>query len=491
MKKIYLLVAITAMLALGGCNDFLSLTPRETRVVETIEDYRDIFAGYMNLLKTPNPKGISALGGQPIPKFNVADRLCMYTGEVTMSTQSTYFYNKKENKFTSAGINMQTWLLTGGGEWNAYYGFLGPINFIINGVQEATGNNEDLRKHVLGEALVWRAFSFFKLVQYYAPYDKNEYGVPVYLDPTYDVGNVMPERKTQKEVYAQIINDMNWAFQLLETSHVTEWTLALNADFMNAMMASIYTYKAGSAAQESSDWANAENHARLAIGSRQLTNDPATIKKMFDCSKANVELPMVHDEFYFRLMSGDGNSSYCSMRQYYSQGDYSDGKTPDEYKDLFTTDDIRTKAYFDSGIADKYSLNANTVEGGCVVPFRLADMYLIRAEALCKLNKPGEAKVLMDLFCSKRYTAAHDVPADPYALLNAIYKERQKEFYLENDMRWLDMKRLGITRTITIGGEINILTPDDFRYSFPIPQREMELNMKMKQTPGWEKVILM
>ena len=121
---------------------------------------------------------------------------------------------------------------------------------------------------------------------------------------------------------------------------------------------------------------------------------------------------------------------------------------------------------------------------------RLAEMYLIKAEALVRQGKIGDARVVLQEFCSARYTDEVEIASDPETLLQEILDERIREFYQENDFRWLDMKRLGVRVERLVSGERFILQPDDFRYSFPIPLRELQLNKNMVQTPGWEKVIL-
>ena len=71
-----------------------------------------------------------------------------------------------------------------------------------------------------------------------------------------------------------------------------------------------------------------------------------------------------------------------------------------------------------------------------------------------------------------------------------ILDERTREFYQEGDFRWLDMKRLGVRVERVVNNERHVLEPDDFRYTFPIPAREMEHNKNMQQNPGWENIII-
>lgn len=490
MKKLYILL-MSAALFFVGCNDFLNLKPRDTRVVSTIEDYRDIMANYLYFIKQINPQQITVFGGFFIfPKFTIADRIVWYTGEVGVSRNSSYYFDSQSGNFSSTAVNMQTWTHTTDQEWKRFYSFLGPINMVVNGVQTAKGTNENLRQYVLGEALVWRAYSYFKLLQYYAPYKDNTYGIPICLDPTKDIGNILPKRETQTTCYKQIIGDLNTSLELLDkTIFVNNWNYTFNYDFIHAMLASIYTYKAMSGAAESTDWDNAYMHSNKAIGSRNLTNDPTVIQNIFDCSGKIADAEMKNDEFYIRIMDGN-NEQLCNFVYEYGNGDINDGIVPNEYFELYTENDIRKSAYFIGNSANKYNIVGISGGAGCNIPFRLAEMYLIRAEALIRMNKIGEAKSALEAFCLKRYITLPSIPSDATALLDMILLERKKEFYMENDFRWLDMKRLGVTRETTVNGEIYKLEANDFRYSFPIPASEMKVNKEMVQTPGWEKFLL-
>lgn len=131
----------------------------------------------------------------------------------------------------------------------------------------------------------------------------------------------------------------------------------------------------------------------------------------------------------------------------------------------------------------------STGDGGALMPFRLADMYLLKAEALMRMNREGDAKAVLEEFKGHRYS---DVAASytESNLLDEILKERKLEFYQENDCWWLDMKRLGIQMEREVNGVTYVLTPDDFRYCFPIPSSELENNINMVQTPGWENVFI-
>lgn len=498
MRHLKYIIAALLCIQMSSCNKFLTLTPHDTKVVNSVEDYRDILASFMRYLKTPTlPSqdvvmgvGLSTL---PFPSSEVDGSLSIYTGESNLTTESSYYYDRTNNVYTQTGKNALTWLNTNSSAWDNIYSFLGPINLIISSVPTAEGSDENLRNRVLGEALTWRAYAFYKLLQLYSPMKDNRLGIPVYLTPEKEIGEAMPERKSQTEVFQRILDDCNQALDLLTKTTYNNWNCAWNADFINAMMADVYAWKACSGAAADTDWANAEQHATAAMRGRNLVSSADMLKTIFDCSDNAYSKDLKNDEFYLRIV--DGRWTYiCDFTYaYYEDGGVADGLVNKVNYRKFADNDIRKKAWFsaDGTHNDKYNLIGSDMSQGCIMPFRLADMYLIKAEALVRQGKTGEGKAVLDEFCSHRYTGSlPTIGNDSEALLKVIHDERFKEFYMEGDKVWLDMKRFGDTMERTIAGEKNYLTADDFRYCFPIPAREMQYNKKMEQNPGWESVIV-
>lgn len=502
MKKIYILIAFTGLFILSGCEKFLDLKPENIEVVSSVEDYRDLLASYMRLLKTPNPSQQPVLGSIYLyPPFDVSGYFPFRSGELTASKSYSFYYDANLGEFTKAGVEAMTWMGTADGLWNKYYSFLGPINMIIGGIADANGDDERLRDYVKGEALVWRAYSYFKLLQYYAPYDRDEWGIPVYLKPYEDVGNAMPRRETQTDVYKRILTDCGEVLMLMDRTPSTHWNCAYHPYFIHAMMASIYAYKAGSAAAEKDDWQLALEHADKAMTGRTFAYNPKTYADMFDAPALKV---FASDEFYLRMVDGF-SSQIARMEAYYqisswlSSAEANPGPEPEFYA-LYKEDDVRKKTFFrvksdQSIVFDKYNFSSDDwvsfsgVHGGVVMLFRAAEVQLNKAEALCRLERTAEAREALDAFKRGRYLDVEGSYTES-DLLREILKERKLEFYHEGDMWWLDMKRTGTRVERIINGTTYVLEPDDFRYSFPIPASEIKVNKNMVQTPGWDKINL-
>lgn len=496
MKRISITIVAALCFVLSSCDDFLDLKPRDIKVVSEVEDYRDIMASFMKYLKEPT---ISSQGNvlgvdyETIPFYDsdVAEALAIYTGESNLATTSSYYFDKTNSVYTENGKNLLSWLYTNKTAWNRYYKFVGPINLVIEGVAEAEGDDENLRNRVLGEALVWRAYAYYKLLQFYAPYKNNTLGVPLYLTPDEEIGSAMPKRETQSAVFEQILSDCTKALALLDETNTSTWNCAWRTDFINALMADIYTWKAMSGAAEDGDWAQAEAHATAAMGGRSLCTTTADLKSLFDCSDEAYAASKESDEFFVRFVDGP-YIQICNYRDAYYEGDISDGLVSTSNYAKFAENDIRRTAWFteDGSKNDKYNIMSDYNSSGCIMPYRLADMYLIKAEALARQGNANEARTVLQEFCNARYTSEVTLPTSADELISTIQDERYREFYMEGELVWFDMKRFGVSLSRTISGEKSVLESDDFRYAFPIPATEMELNHEMVQNPGWENIII-
>ena len=112
--------------------------------------------------------------------------------------------------------------------------------------------------------------------------------------------------------------------------------------------------------------------------------------------------------------------------------------------------------------------------------FRLADVYLMKAEALVRLGKDnGEATRLVNAIRERAYgNADHNYTAVD---LEKIYKERRFELAWELVSRQ-DMIRFG---KFNEPGYMHPETTPDYRKLFPIPYKAWQSNSKLTQNPGY------
>ena len=359
------------------------------------------------------------------------------------------------------------------------------------GIEDADGD-ETTRDYVKGEALLWRAYAYFKLLQYYSPYKNNELGIPVNLDPVTDIAAIKPVRNTQSEVYSRVIEDCEAALKLLERTPGDSWNFLYNEPFINSFLAAVYHYKALSGAGEESDWRNAEVYAGKAMQGRTLVNTAAALKEIFDAGMEGIAnfKNLKSDEFFIRIM--DGPNGFIFNYAYNARSP-ADGSVNPAWLSFYKDGDIRKQVYFseDGSANTKYNLQSlsGTMGYGLLMPFRLAEMYLIKSEALLRQGKTAESRTVLEQFKAARYSLPQTVSDNSTALLADILDERSREFYRENDFIWLDFKRLGKPLSRIVDGEEYKLSPDDYRYSFPIPATELFANRELMQNPGWDQFV--
>ncbi|MCT4647424.1 MAG: RagB/SusD family nutrient uptake outer membrane protein [Carboxylicivirga sp.] len=503
MKTKIILLLSLLFLGLGSqsCSDFLDVKPRNKRIVKTPSDHKAILAGYMRFLNDQYMGNAGAI--KSLFHFDSSDRLTVYCGE--SNYVENYIADPETGEFKPNVYTVLNWMEKNTQKWQANYKFTGYLNYIIDNIDEvkddieiSTEDNYHTRNYVKGEALVWRAWAYYNLIQYYSPYKNNDLGIVLNTDIYEDPINANIERSTQSESYKQVFSDIRNALELLDKTPTTPWNVIYNEEFINCLLANIYFYKAMSGAKESDDWANAEKYARLAIGDRVLSENPESLEKMFDMGDSGYK---VYDNSQFTLRivkTSNSLGNFASNR--YRGGSLVDAKTPLGVYNLYKSNDIRRDLYFmetPSGLIvnDKYNLHTAThkKEGSIYVPYRLADNFLILAEALVRQNKINEGWEVLNSFKEKRYIEydVSNTPSSGDELLNDILLERRLEFFHECDVRWLEMKRLGyrFDRGVILGHEI-VLEEDDFRYTWPIPILEFEdEESKIVQNPGWEDIM--
>lgn len=108
--------------------------------------------------------------------------------------------------------------------------------------------------------------------------------------------------------------------------------------------------------------------------------------------------------------------------------------------------------------------------------FRLAEQYLIRAEARISKSSPDINGALADLNAVRsRANVPALEPASGEALLTAILNERRVEFALE-PQRWYDL-----VRTRTASGKLGL--SDTTKYIYPIPYNDVAADPDLVQNP--------
>jgi hypothetical protein len=136
--------------------------------------------------------------------------------------------------------------------------------------------------------------------------------------------------------------------------------------------------------------------------------------------------------------------------------------------------------------ANKYKTKTSTTAVETLTLLRLAEQYLIRAEARAQQNNPGGAATDLNTVRSRAGLAPYTATTQP-AMLTAILTERYHELFTEQAHRFFDLKRTGnIDAVMATVSPQKGSTWSGFMQLWPIPLSETLANLNLTQTPGYQ-----
>lgn len=493
-KLIYLVLIGTLFI---GCKKFLDLPPKNQRAVSTLQDVKSTLAGYLYGVGTKYQQPI--VGPYPLMTARQIMMFEAYSDNIDFEANMSKFVNPQNLHATEEFYaNFLLWnpfdkYDVPGEIWNKYYETIGFLNALIDQVGELDdGSTQDERNRVVGEMRVHRAFFFYKLLQYFAPYDKPEMGIPVYLHSGKEVVGVPMPRKSQAEVYSTIVDDLTAALEMVKTSAPKPgFNIFYNERYINNLLAQVYWFKAASAAKEDGDYAKAKNYSQEAIKNVASYIPKTTADIYLVAQGTNLDYPA----FY---QTGSGYAEVSPI--YGSTWDYI-GFQPagvlikSDLFSLYDDGDIRKTTYF-IGNAISNLWPDGAMYGSKYAHYLLfqpEEAYLILAEAQYRLGETGESVNTLNEFKSFR-NAGTATGLSGEQLLQEIQNERRKEFFSNSDKRWIDLKRYGsktINRSLRFfNKDYNVtVQPNDFHYALPIPVTELQENPRLTQNEGWVPIL--
>ena len=290
MKRGWIIMCILVF-GIVGCKDFLNLVPKNKRVVANLEDVKTELLTYLAAI-TYSTGGLSPSYGGSVFRFplynDVATQLCLYEDDMNMSYYSDHssIEEKAMNVYTEC-IDWKGGSLAGV-LWEKCYGAIGFLNVILDDLEKAGGYTQAEYETITGEVKTIRAYYIFKLLQFFAPYNSDKLGIPLNLDSE----NVIPGgRLSQREVYRIVIRELE---DVLEYETVREkWNIFYYPGIVKAILAQVYMFKAGSAAAEESDWANAEKYSGELIAGYEPENREDILFNMFSGTVREYQVVLV------------------------------------------------------------------------------------------------------------------------------------------------------------------------------------------------------
>lgn len=326
--------------------------------------------------------------------------------------------------------------------WTDIYNVIARANMVLAKVPPLPDLSTDEKNEILGEAYFLRALSYHNLVKFWGD-------VPMPLEPITIVTDAAKyQRVAVPQVYTQILADLDQAEQLIAN---TDNTRQANVMAVHAIRARVLLYMA--------NYQGALDEANVVLAGR----DTLTVA-------------------YADLFTADGESTsedvfrvaftpvqFNEMGYYYLGAGRRELQPSADLNAAYETGDVR-KAWT---VQPRGSRNLQgtkfptTIGAEHLHVIRLAEVVLIKAEALARLGQLGAAVDEYNKVRVRARLVPHVLGVDVTTqaqVLSAIEKERRLELALEGD-RWPDLVRLGEAATV--------LGIPPFRTLFPIPASDV------------------
>ena len=452
MKKRIIYIAFAGILfgLISSCNKNLDIKPNssidQADAIKTSDDVKALLIGaYADMGSRSFYGGRVFLEQDLLGNTNDID----WTGTFQQMTQIFQKQIPVDNSFIS-----DVWL-TG-------YKTINDANTVLDNI--ALVDDVD-KASVAAEAKFIRGASYFALVQVFGKDWNNgdpaaNEGVPLVLTSTVsldDLGKL--SRNKVSEVYTQIISDLTSAIaDLPETNN-----FYANQVAANAILARVYLQK--------SDFPNAATAADNAINI--AVSNGLHLMDHFADAFPTVDPPKqiantAEDIFALQVTNTSG---FNGFNEFYAESNRGDITVTSDHLDKYEADDDRINMINGDGYVAKF----DNVYGN-VHTIRLAEMYLIRAEANFRASTTVGDEPLNDINLIRERALLPDLTSGDLTL-DVILHERFIELAFEG-FSLQDIKR----NKQSVGN----LDWDSPKLVFPIPIREIRVDANLTQNEGYQ-----
>lgn len=456
MKKklyIYSLVISVGLFLMSSCDSKLDVLPTqdidENFALNTSKDVEVTLIGCYDGLQDPD-----VYGGA----FQYSSELLANSDELNFGGTFQNLLEMYNKEITKANA-------TAAATWIDSYKTINRCNNVLSALDKV---DENKRARVEGEARFIRGSIYFDLVRLYSKaWGDGEAGtnpgVPIILIPTRIITEEDKKaRNTVAEVYTQVLSDLNAAKMLLPATNT------------------IYATKYAATAQLSRVYLMQSNFAAARdAASEVILSGTFSLAKTFE----SLFYTFLHNgganpaEYIFSMVVtqqdgvNDMNTFFGTLiKDITGTSGRGDIRISAKHRSLYEAGDVRGTFFVTTNntFTQKY---LDTF--GNVLQFRLAEMYLTRAEANFRLGTVVGATPVADL---NMIRVRAGLPAATIVTLASILKERHLELAFEGH-NLHDIKRNK--------QNVGALPYNSPKLILPIPQRETDVNPKLVQNEGY------
>ena len=381
--------------------------------------------------------------------------------------------------------------------WKQSYDAINTANIAIDRIAIINDDKikDVIKSRLINEAKFLRALNYFNLVRWFGD-------VPLVLHEATSLSpeELYVEKSAEEKVYQQITQDLIDAESLPAVYGANDIGRATSGA-ARSLLSKVYLTR--------KEWQKAANKAKEVIDSKTYSLF-ADFADVYNVATKNGKEHIFSAQFKGNFnYQGNSLASRSAANEVPGiNGDYADAlnKASGLYESFGSTDKRKAVTFVTQMISPvdgrlysfephlhKYydpSVVGNQGQSSKNLPIiRYAEVLLIYAEALNEMNGAPTAEAY-DAIDEVRTRAGIQKLKDVSPTLtidqfrDSVFQERRKEFVYEYQ-RWFDLVRRGTdyyVKTLKASGK-TLAAPKHLH--FPTPQRELNLNPKLKQHPDW------
>ncbi|RNC64015.1 RagB/SusD family nutrient uptake outer membrane protein [Proteiniphilum sp. X52] len=383
--------------------------------------------------------------------------------------------------------------------WEQYLSMAGAATNVLENVKlmDVSAIADAERKRIMAEAKFIRAWAYFDMVRIWGGIPMTNQLVPALtndnIERWYPV--IYPERTPEDGVYEQILKDLDeeQTIQYLDSQHKGGFKASKGAAY--GLLAKVLATKGEKGRR---DYTKVVEFCDKVIAQGyQLVGDFDDLWK--PDNKFTTESIF---EVYYTTEAP--NWAYWTLLKEYDDGSVTWRRYCTPTHDFIAKFDKVNDSRYSSSIiwknapydvyypADNYPFSYKIREKNSeIILMRLADILLLKAEALVELDKVPEAIDIVNRIRERAGlgTSSLNRNMGQSDARLAVENERQLELYMEGQ-RWFDLVRNDrltevMTKHKNKDGKILFASLQPFRAKWPIPQSEIDKNERLTQNEGY------
>lgn len=456
MKRIFILISISLL----SCNDFLEIDPDSSNLNADLvfENDNTAIVALEALYHELEFNGFGSGDGTSLSYLG--NTFTDDAKEYSQTTDKHDFYTNTVHARNSTNYDI----------WSSIYAQMYRVSALLEGISDNENLSQEIKNRIEGEVKFLRAFYYYYLIYLYGD-------VPLVMSTDYTENKSLASTSIE-EIRKQIKKDLNEALELLPADYhfADGQRIRPNKYAAYLMLARLALWEKDydKAVITADEILNSGNYSLLPLDEIFKANSLETIWSLLP-GNPNTGA----NDGYIYILESNPETPYTSATSSLTDDLLSVWEPGDlRYSNWINVYTEGTQSYY---YPFKYKIkNGGDTEEYSVV-MRLAEVYLIRAEAYAMQGKVSET--LANLNVLRNRAGLPDwTTTDISDIKQTVLEERRRELFSEWGHRWLDLKRFG-KLDMLLGRKKS--TWDSHAQLLPIPEQELLRNPFLTQNPGY------